>query len=143
MKLGCLYAGTDHLSQIETGEEPTNIEDGFPDVQLFRFDMVDDYYEQIIQFLVMGVAPEEITTSQNKHLVVKATDFHLIAGQIYKIGPDAILRQCALPREQGQVLVEAHAGVTGGHYGGRVTVRKVLRAGLWWPTLHSNAIDYA
>ena len=29
-KPGCLNAGQDHLSQIEIGEEPTNIEDGLP-----------------------------------------------------------------------------------------------------------------
>jgi len=63
VKSGILNAGLDHLSRIETGEEPTNIEDGFPDVQLFRFEMVDDYYEQIVKFLVMGTTPEEFTTS--------------------------------------------------------------------------------
>lgn len=31
MKLGWLNVGPDHLSQIETGEEPTNLEEGFPD----------------------------------------------------------------------------------------------------------------
>ena len=30
-----LNVGLDHLSCIEIGEEPTNIDDGFPDVQLF------------------------------------------------------------------------------------------------------------
>ena len=40
-------------------------------------------------------------------------------------------------------MVEAHAEVAGGHYGGHVTTRKVLRAGLWWMTLHNDATDYA
>ena len=31
----------------------------------------------------------------------------------------------------------------GGHCGGHVTTRWVLRAGIWWPTLHNDAIDYA
>ena len=48
MKTGRLNAGPDHLSQIETGEEPNNTEHGFPYVRLFIFEMVDDYYEQII-----------------------------------------------------------------------------------------------
>ena len=66
VKPGHLNAGLYHLSQIETGEEPMNIEDGFPDAQLFRVEMVDDYYEQIIQFLVTGTTPEDLTTSQKK-----------------------------------------------------------------------------
>ena len=75
MKSGHLNAGPNHLSWVEIGEEPTNIEDGFPDAQLFIVDMVDDYYEQIIHFLATKTTPKELTTSQKKQLVVKATDF--------------------------------------------------------------------
>ena len=66
MKPGRLNARPGHLSRIETGEEPTNIEDGIPNVQLFRVRMVDDYYEKIVQFLATRKTPEEITTSQKK-----------------------------------------------------------------------------
>ena len=52
-----LNVGLNHLSRIEIGEEPTNIEDGFPDGQLFRVNVVDDYYDQIIQFLATGITP--------------------------------------------------------------------------------------
>ena len=31
----------------------------------------------------------------------------------------------------------------GGHYGGRDTAQKVLHTGLWWPTLHNDAVEYA
>ena len=63
MKPGHLKAGPDHLSRIETSEEPTNIEDGLLDAQLFKVDMVDDYYDQIVQFLAMGTTPKDLTTS--------------------------------------------------------------------------------
>ena len=35
MKPGRLNAGPNHLSCIEIGEDPTNLEEGFPDAQLF------------------------------------------------------------------------------------------------------------
>ena len=35
VKLGHLNADLDHLSRIEIGEEPTNIEDGLPNAKLF------------------------------------------------------------------------------------------------------------
>ena len=75
MKPSHLKAGPDHLSWIETSEEPTNIEDGFPNAKLFRIDIVDDYYEQISQFLATKAVPEDLTTSQKKQLVVKVTNF--------------------------------------------------------------------
>ena len=54
-------------------------------------DVVDDHYAPIIQFLSTGVSPTDMSTSQNKQLIVKAYDFQLIAGQLYKLGPDEIL----------------------------------------------------
>ena len=35
VKLGRLNAGPDHLSRIDSGEEPSNLEDNLPDAQLF------------------------------------------------------------------------------------------------------------
>ena len=85
VKLGHLDDGPNHLSQIETCEEPTNIEDGLPDGQFLRVDMVDYYYDQIIQFLATRPTPEDLTTSQKKQLVVKTSDFQLIMGNLYKL----------------------------------------------------------
>ena len=90
-----------------------------------------DHYAPIIQFLVTGVAPEEISTSQKKQLVVKDFDFQLIAGHLYKMGPNEILRRCVLPNEEEKILEEAHASIARGHYGGRDTTRKELCVGLW------------
>ena len=85
MKPGRLNTGSDHLSRIENGEELTNIDDGFTDAQLFHVNIIDDHYAPIIQFLATGVTPEDMSTSQKKQLVVKASNFHLIAGQLYKL----------------------------------------------------------
>ena len=49
------------------GEEPSSIEDGFLDAHLFRVDMVDNHYKQIIQFLVTGKSREEFTMSQRRN----------------------------------------------------------------------------
>ena len=70
----------DHLSPVENGEELTHIDDGLLYVQLFHFDIANDHYAPIIQFLATGVTPEDMSTSQKKQLVVKASDFQLIAG---------------------------------------------------------------
>jgi hypothetical protein len=88
------------------------------------------------------MAPSEYTIPQKKQLVVCIADFSIIAGQLYKMGPDEILRRCVMDSKRPLILVEAHEGITGGHYGGKETAQKVLRAGLWWNTLHRDAKDY-
>ena len=39
-----LNLGPDHLSRLESGEEPTNLDAGLPDAQLFAIHIVDDYF---------------------------------------------------------------------------------------------------
>jgi hypothetical protein len=51
VKPGRLNAGPDHLSRITNGEEPSNLEDNFPDAQLFSVHIVDEYFADIIEFL--------------------------------------------------------------------------------------------
>jgi hypothetical protein len=58
---------------------------------------------------------------------------------LYKLGIDGILRRCVLEHERRMILSEAHIGIMGGHYAGKATTHKVLRAGIWWPTLHKDA----
>jgi transposase InsO family protein len=67
----------------------------------------------------------------------------LIAGQLYKLGLDSILRRCVLDHERQDILWECHNGVAGGHVGGKATAQKVLQAGLWWETLFKDAKVYA
>ena len=42
VKLGHLNVGPDHLSWIDIGEEPTNIQDGLSDAQLFKDNMENE-----------------------------------------------------------------------------------------------------
>ena len=130
--------GLDHFLRIESGEERTILEDNFPDVQLFAVTVVDKNFKAIIHLLSTSYVPEGFTTAHKKKLVVKAANFTLIVGQLYKMGPDEILCRCVFKHEQPWIMSEAHASVIGGHYARKETVHKILQAGLWWPTIHMD-----
>ena len=130
--------GPRHLSRIESGEEPTNLEDNLPDMQLFAVTVVDKNFEAIIHLLSTGYVPKGFSTAQKKQLVVKAVDFTLIVGQPYKMGPNEILCRCVFDHELHWIMSEAHASVTGGHYAGKETMRKILQDVLWWSTIHAD-----
>ena len=51
-------------------------------------------FNTIIHFLSTRYAHEGMLTNQKKHLVVKAVDYTLIAGHLYKLGVDEILHSC-------------------------------------------------
>ena len=51
--------GPYHLSRIESGEDPSNLDDNLPDALLFSINMFDDQYRDIVQFLSTGYKPDE------------------------------------------------------------------------------------
>jgi hypothetical protein len=57
VKPGKHNGGPDHLPRVTNGEEPTNLEDNFPDAHLFLVWVVDEYFDDIIEYLSIGVAP--------------------------------------------------------------------------------------
>lgn len=48
VKPGQLNAKLDHLSHIETREEPINLKEGLPHIQLFVVHVTDSQFEDII-----------------------------------------------------------------------------------------------
>ena len=99
VKPGRVNAGLDHLARLELGKEPISLEECLPDAQLFSIQVSNDQFQDITHFFTTGVAPKSYTTQQKKQLVVYATDFTLIAGQLYKLGSDEILCRYVLEHE--------------------------------------------
>jgi hypothetical protein len=105
--------GPDHLLRLEHGEETTSLEDKLLDAQFLSIRNIDDHFIEIVQFLSIGMAPSDYTMIQKKQLVVRAAYFSLIAGQLYKMGPNEILRRCVMEVERPLILAEAHEGIEG------------------------------
>ena len=59
-----INVGPDHLSQINTREEPTGVKDDLPNAHLFRIEAVPSELEEISQFLENGQAPEGMSTKK-------------------------------------------------------------------------------
>ena len=54
------------------------------------------------------MAPKKFNVAQKNKLVVHVVDYQLIAGHLYNLGADGILRRCVMEHERSMVLVEAH-----------------------------------
>ncbi|MCO5600411.1 hypothetical protein L7F22_054523 [Adiantum nelumboides] len=133
----------DHLSCITNGEAPTGVDDELPDTSLFMVETIPEWSEKIVNFLVNGFPPKELRKDVAQKLIKECEPYSLIAGTLYKLGKDDILRRCAREDEYLYILQEAHMGVAGGHFSGELTARKVLQSGYWWPTLFKDASLFA
>jgi len=75
------------------------LEERLPNAQLFVVRIADNHFADIIHFLTMRIAPEGYTSQQKKELVLCTTNFSVIAGHLYKMGSDEILRRYVLEFE--------------------------------------------
>ena len=105
--------------------------------------MSDSWYDQLLMFLIDGVLLDRFTSDQRKKFALKSKPFLVIAGALYRKGIDQIIRRCVPDEEQQAVISEAHSGGSGGHFSGEITTRKILQAGLWWPTVLKDAYNYS
>eukprot|EP00253_Pinus_taeda_P001736 PITA_01736 len=104
VKPGRLNVGPNHLSRIETCEEPSSLEERLPDAQLFVVGIANAHFADIFHFLTMGMAPERYTSQQKKELVVHVAEFLVIVRHLYKMGEDEILRRYVLDFEHDSIL---------------------------------------
>jgi hypothetical protein len=138
IKPGRCNVGPDHLSRLESGESGRAVDDQLLDADMFRVEAIPKYLKDITIFLSTGVCPETCSATQKCYMVVRAVNYKLIMGKLYKLGLDSILKRCVVDHERQDILWECHSGVAGGHVGGKATVHKVLQAGLWWATLFKD-----
>ena len=59
---------SDHLSRIDTGEEPTGVNDDLPDAHLFHIESVPEELKEIAQFLETVQAPKGLNTKKKTNL---------------------------------------------------------------------------
>ena len=134
-------AVADFLSRLEEPGTDQGVADDLPDAALFSLTSAqeDDWYEQMRNFIMDYSFPHQWSRDKKRRLALRSRDFTIIAGQLYKKGIDQICRRCVPEHEKNGILMEAHQGITGGHQAAEITKRKILQAGLWWPTMSKDA----
>ena len=80
------------MSRIDTGEEPTGIENDLPDAHLFQIEFVPSDLEETAQFLKEGCALEGTSDKKKNTMAMKATPYTIINIFLYKLGLDDVLR---------------------------------------------------
>jgi len=77
-----------------------------------------------------------LSTKENSRIIRNITPFTWIGGNLFKLGPDQILRRCVREEEVFDILLAYHDGPCGGHFAAKRTTFKVLQADYYWPTIH-------
>ena len=138
-KPGKMHLQADHLSRLSEEVGTEEIDDEFPDGRLFTVQKVPLWYSYIAEFLSTQTFPPGLDRNERRKIRVNSTNFAIIANKLYRRGIDGILRRCVDYTEVPAILEACHDSACGGHFSGRLTGQKILRAGYYWPTLFADA----
>lgn len=132
-----------HLSRIEQLQDSDDLEinEIFPDEQLFQIEKAP-WFADIVNYLTSGHINQDFTYQQKKKLLHDTKFYYWDDQNLYKRGPDQIIRRCVPEDEMKPILSRVHASAYGGHFGPTKTAAKVLQYGFYWPTLFKDCHSF-
>ncbi|XP_050374637.1 uncharacterized protein LOC126792216 [Argentina anserina] len=94
----------DHLSRLVRDAEPLAIQESFPDEQLFRVEVSEPWYADIVNYLVSKQFPNTLSHAQKNRLKALAKYYVWDEPYLWKHCVDQIIRRCVPEHEtSGQV----------------------------------------
>eukprot|EP00253_Pinus_taeda_P027084 PITA_27084 len=133
----------DFLSRLDlpAGEEGT-VDDQMPDEHLFSISILSPWFADIANYLVSAQFPLHLSSKEKSKIVRKSAPFTWIGGNLFKHGPDHILRRFVREEEVFDILLTCHDGPCGGNFAAKKTTFKILQAGYYCPTLYQDVKRY-
>ena len=134
---------SDFLSRLTlpAGEEGM-VNNQLPDEHLFAISVLSPWFADIENYLVSTQFPPNLSSQEKSRIIRKSALFNWIGGNLFKLGPNQILRICVREEKFFDILLACHDGPCGGHFATKRTTFKVLQAGYYWPTLHQDVKRY-
>ena len=133
----------DHLSRLTHPANNLQVNETFPDEQLFSITKHNlPWYADIVNYLVVGNMPKRWDRAKCERFLSQVRYYYWEDPELFKLCADQIIRRCVPEIETNSILQFCHDGACGGHFGGRKTVAKVLQSGFYWPSLFRDADKY-
>jgi len=118
------------------------VDDQLPDENFFAISVLSPWFVDIANYLALAQFPPNLSSKEKSKIVRKSAPFTWIGGNLFKLGPDQILRRRVREEEVFDILLTYHDGPCGGHFVAKKMTFEVLQAGYYWPTLHQDVKKY-
>ncbi|XP_022019112.1 uncharacterized protein LOC110919140 [Helianthus annuus] len=135
-KKGSENVVADHLSRIpvEGIDDLSEINERFPDEQLLAMStFVAPWNCHYVNYLATGAIPNHWTKKRRQQFMVKVKQYIWDEPDLFKIGPDQVIRRCVPETEMLEILTHAYSSACGGHFSGIKRVTGFFRVGFIGP----------
>eukprot|EP00253_Pinus_taeda_P003083 PITA_03083 len=132
----------DFLSKIQNIKEDSPVEDKFPDEYLFAMTTQNPWFADVANYLVIGKLPSHLFPREKRNIIQDSAIYSWITNELYKTGPDLMIRRCVREDEMLDILKACHDEPCGGHFANNRIAYKVLSLGYYWPSIFKDANEY-
>ena len=113
-----------YLSRLEADkgiEDQAEIEESFPDEQLFVTEAYLPWYVDFLNYLACNVLSPELSYQQKKKFLHDVKLYQWDDPLLFKRCSDLVTRRCVPQEEQHAILSKCHSSPYGGHFGTQKT----------------------
>ncbi|XP_074323611.1 uncharacterized protein LOC141660520 [Apium graveolens] len=139
----------DSLAKLASSNLPTNLSPTYIDIletpsvdeeSINQIQARFDWRQPFLEYIIDNKLPE--LKSEARTLMFKAMNYCVVGSELYRRALSEPLLRCLSPEDSLQAIVEIHKGICGEHLGGKTLALKVIRQGLFWPTIRKDCEDY-
>ena len=104
VKKGTTHQRADHLSHLLSREPPKGVDDDLPDAYLFNIEMIPKWSEQYVPLMTIGRLDIPLPIKEKQALLQGSASLTMLAGRLYNMGKDGVLRLCIEPSQKPHYL---------------------------------------
>ena len=106
----------DFLSRIQHEDGTKPIDDTFPDEHIFVVSIQTPWFADIANYLATGKLTNHLSPDENCHIIVQSSNYSWVDNDLFRTGPDLIIRRCMWEDEMTDILHACLNGPCGGHF---------------------------
>ncbi|XP_074378335.1 uncharacterized protein LOC141719868 [Apium graveolens] len=99
-----------------------------------------DWRSPILEYILENKLP--MKKSEARAIMFKARNYCTIGSVLYRRALTEPLLRCLSPEEADKAILEVHTGICGEHLGGKSLALKIMRQGMYWPTIRKDCEGY-
>ena len=106
----------DFMSRIQHDSDTKPVDDTFPNEHFFVVSVQTPWFSDIANYLAIGKIPHHLDPYEKCRIIVQSYNYSWVDNDLFRTGPDLIIRRCVLEDEMTDVLRTCHDGPCGGHF---------------------------
>ncbi|XP_074327135.1 uncharacterized protein LOC141665053 [Apium graveolens] len=139
----------DSLAKLASSNLPVNLDPIYvdvltaPTIDEFSINQIQDspnWRKPFLNYIIDNKLLEG--KSKARSLMFKARNYCVIGPSLYRRALSEPLLRCLTSEETHQAMIEVHTGICGEHLGGKNLALKIIRQGLYWPTIRKDCEKY-